>query len=96
MTLQRLLLAPITALLLLSSGCMTAGVSSPVERDGPRRSDHGATFFWGITDAVLYAEECEQGLAEARTQLPWYAYIVSPLTLGIVNPVERQYYCAGL
>lgn len=96
MTLQRCLLVPITALLLLASGCMTAGVSSPVERDGPRRSDDGAIFFWGITDAVEYAEECEHGLAEVRTQLPWYGYIVSPLTLGIINPIERQYYCAAL
>ena len=92
---RRSLLAPIASLFLLAStGCMTAGVSSPAERAGPRRSDDGAIWFWGITDAVKYAEECTGGLAEVRTQVPWYGYFVALLTLGIVNPVERQYYCA--
>jgi len=79
----------------LAAGCMTAGVSSPVERDGPRRGDEGALWFWGITDAVLYAEECEHGLAEVRTQLPWYGYFVAILTLGLVIPIDRQYTCAA-
>ena len=92
----RFLLVPTATLLLLAStGCMTAGVASPVERAGPRRGDVGAIWFWGITDAVKYAEECKGGLAEVRTQIPWYGYFVSLLTLGIVNPIDRQYWCAS-
>ena len=45
---------------------------------------------------MKYAEECERGLAEVRTQIPWYGYLVSALTLGIVNPIDRQYFCARL
>jgi hypothetical protein len=74
---------------------MTAGVSSPVQREGPPRSDDGAVFFWGITDAVLYAEECAGGLAAVRTHRPWYGYFVELLTLGIVIPIEREYTCAS-
>jgi hypothetical protein len=81
---------------LMSISCMTAGVNSPAERVGPVRSDDGAIWFWGITDAVKYAEECKGGLAEVRTQVPWYGYFVSLLTLGIVNPIDRQYYCANV
>jgi hypothetical protein len=94
---KRPFLVPIASLMLLvSTGCMTAGVNSPAERAGPRRSDDGAIWFWGITDAVKYAEECEAGLAEVRTQVPWYGYFVTLLTLGIVNPIDRQYYCASV
>lgn len=91
----RVLVPVVSVLFLVSTGCMTAGVNSPASRAGTRRSDTGVIWFWGITDAVKYAEECTSGLAEVRTQLPWYSYIVAPLTLGIVNPVNRQYYCTS-
>ena len=45
-------LASVCLFLLASTGCMTAGVNSPAERAGPLRSDAGAIWFWGITDAV--------------------------------------------
>jgi hypothetical protein len=93
---RSLQLATVCFFLLASTGCMTAGVNSPAERAGPLRSDEGAIWFWGITDAVKYAEECKGGLAEVRTQIPWYGYFVSLITLGIVNPIARQYYCASV
>jgi hypothetical protein len=81
--------------LLAPTGCFTAGVSSPAARDGNHKSDTGVVWFWGISDAVKNAEECTGGLAEVKTQFPWYTYIVTPLTLGIIHPVNRQYYCAA-
>lgn len=81
-------------LLVSSLGCFTAGVSSPVARLGDERGASGVTWFWGLTSTVKYAEECRTGLAEVKTWVPWYAYIVSPLTLGIVTPMRQEYICA--
>jgi hypothetical protein len=86
-------LALVTALL-APVGCFTAGVSSSASREGSHKSDTGVVWFWGITDAVKNAEECTGGLAEVKTQIPWYTYIVAPLTFGIISPVNRQYYCS--
>jgi len=84
----------VSALLVSSLGCFTAGVSSPAARLGDERRSGGVTWFWGLTSTVKYAEECRTGLAEVQTWVPWYAYIVSPLTLGILPPMRQEYICA--
>jgi hypothetical protein len=88
--LAALLLVSFTASL---PGCYTAGVESPVQR-GARHHDVGVSWFWGLTPTVADAQECRRGLAEVRTWLPWYAYIVAPLTLGIVTPMKKKWTCA--
>jgi hypothetical protein len=74
-------------------GCYTARVESPVQR-GSRNDDVGITWFWGLTTTTADAQECRKGLAEVTTWLPWYAYIVAPLTFGIVTPMKKKWSCA--
>jgi hypothetical protein len=77
-----------------STACYTAGVVSPARRGVERQTDHGAVLFWGMWQSKTDASECREGLAEAASWTPWYGYIVSPLTLGIVHPVVKGYTCA--
>lgn len=79
---------------LLMAGCLSTGVQSPTARQGPRGSEVGVTWFWGLTSTVHYAQECHAGLAEVETHVPWYSYFVSPLTAGIVTPMMVRYTCA--
>ena len=88
------LLVAVVSWSLLATSCYTAGVNSPVARAGHEHSDTGVVWFWGISDADLYAEECQAGLAQVVTGFPWYTYVVAPLTFGIITPVSRKYYCA--
>lgn len=85
--------APLLAAL-LAGGCLSTGVQSPTARQGPRGSEVGVSWFWGLTSTVHYAQECHAGLAEVETHVPWYTYVVSPLTAGIVTPMMVQYTCA--
>jgi hypothetical protein len=84
------------AIALLSSlGCYTAGVYSPAAREGNQKVDRGMIWFWGISNAITRANECQQGLAEAETQIGWYTPPIALVTLGIMFPVKRLYTCAG-
>jgi hypothetical protein len=88
-------LAALAALLLLAtSACYTARVSSPVPPGVKRQTDHGTIWFWGMWASETDATECRAGLAEVETSTPWYAYIVIPMTAGIAHPVKKSYTCA--
>jgi hypothetical protein len=77
---------------LLSSACYTARVAT---RGTPGQTfDHaGATLLWGLTTTETEALECERGLQSVETYFPWWGYLVSSITAGIVVPIRKQYTC---
>jgi len=90
---MRRMLALLIACTAALPGCFTAGVEATVAR-GSRHSDVGWTWFWGVSNTITDAQQCRKGLAEVETWLPWYAYLIAPLTFGIVTPIKKQYVCA--
>ncbi len=79
--------------MLCLSGCYHGYVVAPV-RAGPERTELGISWLWGLTSTRTNAVECKYGLAMAGSYYPWWGFLLSGITAGIVNPVEKSYACA--
>ena len=79
--------------LALQSACYMHTVEIRPWRDEPYASDTQVHFFWGITGVTTPARVCQRGLERATFYMPWWGFIVSPLTLGIVVPTTVDYVC---
>ena len=86
-------LAALAALAVLHTGCYMHVVEIRPWRDEPYSSDTQVHLFWGITGVTTPARVCQRGLERATFYMPWWGFIVSPLTLGIVVPTTVDYVC---
>jgi len=85
-------MALVVAVALSASGCFHGHVVSSA-RGGPTERDLGFSLLWGLTETRTVAVECKNGLASAGSYLPWWAFLLSGLTAGIVTPVVKEYSC---
>ena len=79
--------------LALQSACYMHTVEIRPWRDEPYASDTQVHFFWGITGVTTPAPVCQRGLERAVFYMPWWGFIVAPITLGIVVPTTVDYVC---
>lgn len=76
------------------TGCYrTVVIDTPAVRAGTKGEDTGVSWF-GVTSVNTQAGLCTQGIARAETYMPFWAGLVSVVTLGIVAPMTTQYECA--
>ncbi|MGV3625926.1 MAG: hypothetical protein ACO1OB_34270 [Archangium sp.] len=78
----------------LLQGCFSSVVRANGPR-GERYSSAGASLFWGITTPTHGAKQCPNGLREVEMWRPWYSYLVSLVTIGIVTPITSEWECMG-
>jgi len=76
----------------LTSGCYMARVASH-GTPGLSESETGFSLLWGITSTKTNAMECEYGLQSVSTYFPWYWWLLSGVTVGIVMPIVKDYTC---
>ena len=88
---KRFLSAFLALALTISMGCYGAGVRTQLP-SGPRASDTGVSWFWGLTSTNTNAY-CETGLASVKTSIPFWGLIVSGITLGLITPINKRYAC---
>jgi hypothetical protein len=74
------------------SGCFHGRVVSGA-RAGPMQSELGLSLFWGLTESKTTPVECKNGLAVAGSYLPWWWWLLSGITVGILTPVTKEYAC---
>ncbi|MDX2014210.1 MAG: hypothetical protein SFW67_28685 [Myxococcaceae bacterium] len=82
----------IVAMLFTFTGCFHGRVVSGA-RGGPVESELGFSLLWGLTSTKTTAVECRNGLSSAGSYLPWWAFLLSGITVGIVTPVMKEYSC---
>jgi hypothetical protein len=82
----------VLSLSVVLSGCFHGRVVSGA-RGGPVESELGFSLLWGLTSTKTSAIECRNGLASAGSYLPWWAFLLSGITAGIVTPVMKEYSC---
>ncbi|MEW6435175.1 MAG: hypothetical protein AB1730_27050 [Myxococcota bacterium] len=77
-----------------ASGCFGTRIRSGAARSTVTQEELGFSLFWGLTQSDTVAPECQFGMAETESWLPWYASLLYTITLGIVTPVKKKYTCA--
>ncbi|MBL9037304.1 MAG: hypothetical protein JNG84_02205 [Archangium sp.] len=84
--------AAVISIALTTSGCFTARVSARGV-PGIQQRETGVSLLWGLTGTHTRAMECEYGLNSVETFFPWYWWLLSGLTVGIVTPIVKEYTC---
>ncbi len=87
-------LALFVVLGLAFQGCFTARVASGAQ-PGQTERETGFSLLWGITSTKTAAVECPHGLQAVETYFPWYWWLLSGVTAGIVTPIVKEYTCAA-
>jgi hypothetical protein len=87
---QRIVALALTASMF--SGCFSARVTA---RGTPEftESQTGFSLLWGITETKTQAVECEHGMQSVNTYFPWYWWLLTGVTVGIVTPIVKEYTC---
>lgn len=77
-----------------ASGCFGTRIRSGAARSNVTEEELGFSLFWGLTQSDTTAPECQFGMAETESWLPWYWGFLYTITIGIVTPVKKKYTCA--
>lgn len=84
----------VLSIAVFASGCFGTSIRSGAARSNVTEEELGFSLFWGLTTSSTAAVECRFGLAETESWLPWYWWLLSSITAGIVTPVKKRYTCA--
>ncbi len=82
----------LVAVVMLNSSCFMARVVAKGPA-GEHHSNTGVSLFWGLTSTESDADECPNGLQRVATYHPWYTWLLSTITIGIVTPIVKDYTC---
>ncbi|MFO0694345.1 MAG: hypothetical protein U0230_12365 [Polyangiales bacterium] len=81
--------------LISMTGCFSYGVRSRQPTDGVLHTARGPVYAWGLAGQEHLTPECENGVARAKSSMPWWGGFVSLVTIGIVTPWRVEYSCAA-
>jgi hypothetical protein len=78
----------------LASGCFAYGVHSPARPQVVSQTQLGVTFLWGLVGTDVFTSQCPTGLSYVRTYQPWWGFVVTAVTIGIVTPWQGEWSCS--
>lgn len=77
------------------TGCYSFHVSGAAQPQGILSSRTGATFVFGLIGTDAVASECQHGLAFVETSEPWWGFVVTGITFGLITPWHAEWACAA-
>ena len=88
-----LIAALITALAV--SGCNSYHIASAAQAQSAINSRTGATFVFGLIGTEATAIDCKAGLAFVETSEPWWGFIATGITFGLITPWHAEWACVA-
>ena len=95
MTMRRGFLALALLSALSSSGCYSYVVRTTAPQTTAPNTSIGVSWIWGIIGTSATAAECTEGLAYSVTYMPWWSFLISGITAGLIVPMQAEWACTG-
>ena len=87
-------LAPFLIASAVLSGCYNVHVRTTARLGEYEDEETTLHFINGLTPAQIRARECPNGLARVSFKLPWWNFLLSGVTFGVVSAAQTTWVCS--
>ncbi len=79
---------------ILGAGCYQVHVRTTARLGDYEEEETTMHFVNGLTPATIRASDCPNGVARVSFKLPWWNFLLSSVTFGIVSAAQTTWVCS--